>query len=141
MYPLTYVEEVIMKKILLLFTTAPFLIVLSYTNLRAEEPRETVIQYYEASMIGDVGTMRRLSGGPFYNRRKVLLEKNKSYPEYLIKFYSGVEVKAYQSDIGNAKLVKKNHIELYNKHYSKQANIFDESKESVPDKVAVVTVN
>ena len=75
MHPLTFVEEVVMKKILLVVFITPLLILLSIMNLRAEEPDKTVIQFFEASKNGDVETMKRLSAGPFYNRRKALLER------------------------------------------------------------------
>lgn len=128
-----------MKKILLVVFITPLLILLSIINLRAEEPDKTVIQFFEASKNGDVETMKRLSAGPFYNRRKALLERNKGYPDYLRKFYSGVTVKTLQSDIGNTDLVKKNHRELYNKHYFAQTVKSDETPKGIRDEFAVVT--
>ena len=58
----------------------------------ATEPQELVEAYFEAMKNGDVQTMKSYMGGRLYQRRKVLIEKNKKYPEFLIDFYKGAEL-------------------------------------------------
>lgn len=55
-------------------------------------PGDIVIQYFEAAQTGDVETMKQLIAGSFYNRRKVLLEENEGYPNFLIEHYEGTKV-------------------------------------------------
>ena len=50
-------------------------------------PAETVRQFYLASQNGNVTDMRQLIAGTFYNRRKVLLEQNSEYPQFLRSHY------------------------------------------------------
>jgi len=67
----------------------------------ASEPQEAVKAYFEAMKNGDVQTMKSYMGGKLYQRRKVLLEKNQKYPEFLIGFYEGAELEVLdvQGDI------------------------------------------
>jgi len=53
----------------------------------APEPGDTVIQFFKASKHGDTKTITQLISGSFYNQRKVLLEKNKDYPNFLRESY------------------------------------------------------
>lgn len=57
------------------------------------EPVDTVIQFYEASKNGDTETIKQLIGGSFYNERRVLLEENSDYPNFLRDYYRGTELK------------------------------------------------
>jgi len=50
-------------------------------------PDECVVQYFEASKNGDIGRMKQLIAGSFYDQRKTLLEKNTTYPAFLRKYY------------------------------------------------------
>jgi hypothetical protein len=58
----------------------------------AAEPSDTVIQFFEASKNGDTETIKQLISGSFYNQRKVLLEENKGYPNFLRTYYQGAEL-------------------------------------------------
>ena len=50
-------------------------------------PEDTVRQFYLASQNGNVTEMQQLIAGTFYNRRKVLLEENSEYPDFLRTHY------------------------------------------------------
>ena len=52
-------------------------------------PDECVAQFFEASKNGDTARMKQLIAGTFYNQRKVLLEENATYPDFLRKYYEG----------------------------------------------------
>jgi hypothetical protein len=58
----------------------------------SEKPEDTVIQFFEASKNGDTETIKQLIAGSFYNQRKVLLEENADYPDFLRKYYEGTEI-------------------------------------------------
>ncbi|MER3445423.1 MAG: hypothetical protein C4291_00690 [Candidatus Dadabacteria bacterium] len=62
-------------------------------------PVSTVIQFYKASKNGDIETMKRFISGSFYNRRKVLLEENKEYPNFLRQHYQGTKIRVVNSNI------------------------------------------
>lgn len=61
-------------------------------TIYATEPQAVVIAYFEAMKTGDIETMKSHMAGKLYQKRKVLLEKNKKYPEFLIGFYEGAEL-------------------------------------------------
>lgn len=64
----------------------------SMVAAKSAKPGDTVIQFFEASKHGDTETIKRLIAGSFYNQRKVLLEENKDYPNFLRKYYQGTEL-------------------------------------------------
>ena len=55
-------------------------------------PADTVRQFYLASQNGNVSEMQQLIAGTFYNRRKVLLEENSEYPDFLRSHYLDTRV-------------------------------------------------
>lgn len=55
-------------------------------------PDESVVQFFEASKNGDTARMKQLITGSFYNQRKVLLEENTTYPDFLRKHYDGARL-------------------------------------------------
>ena len=57
----------------------------------AEEPMDTATRYITALTEGNTAEMTAYLGGRLYSKRKVLLEQNESYPEFLSNFYLGVE--------------------------------------------------
>jgi hypothetical protein len=60
------------------------------TALLAGEPAspdECVVQFFEASKNGDTTRMKQLMGGSFFNQRKILLEDNRTYRDFLRKYY------------------------------------------------------
>ena len=65
----------------------------STLGAQAVQPRDAVVQFFEASRNGDTETIRRLIAGSFYDQRKVLLEENEQYAEFLRAHYQGTEVR------------------------------------------------
>ena len=80
-------------------------------------PSDTVLKFYEASRHGDVETMKTLIAGPYYKNRKTLLEKNADYPEFLKRYFRGVEIRLEPPSIGNEKMVAEKHQRLYQRDY------------------------
>ena len=70
------------------------------TTIYAIEPQEVVTAYFEAMKTGDIETMKSHMAGKLYQNRKVLLEKNKKYPEFLIGFYEGAELEVIEIQDG-----------------------------------------
>lgn len=109
-----------MKSLLLCLIITVLLVIpgnVSYAE--TTEPTDTVVKFYEAAKDGDIKTMKRLVAGPFYNSRKVLLEKNKGYPKFLREYYEGIEAQVVYAVVGNDALVKKNHPKLYKRYCRK----------------------
>ena len=112
--------DLAMKKCLSVLIITTLMIVLSFTDSKAADPFETVIKFFEASKSGDVETMKHLIAGTLYKSRRVLLEINTNYPEFLKKFYDGATMNPLQYEVGNDNMVKKKHHYLYKKNYSAQ---------------------
>jgi len=55
-------------------------------------PSDCVMQFFEASKNGDTARMKQLMTGSFYQQRKVLLEENTTYPDFLRKHYDGAHL-------------------------------------------------
>jgi len=64
-------------------------------------PADTVQQFFMASKSGEIETMRNLITGPFFNRRKALIERNPGYSDFLKKQLEGVEMEIVSTEIGN----------------------------------------
>jgi len=56
-------------------------------------PREAVILFFEASKAGDIETIKQVTDGSFYNRRRVLLEENEEYSMFLRDYYQGAQLR------------------------------------------------
>jgi hypothetical protein len=65
-------------------------------------PADTVQQFFMASKSGDIETMKNLITGPFFNRRKALIEKNPGYSDFLRKQLKGVEITIISTAIDNS---------------------------------------
>ena len=52
---------------------------------------ESVYPFFKALKEGDVSSIKQLIAGEMYESKKVLLEKNKEYPQFLRNHYEGVE--------------------------------------------------
>ena len=65
-------------------------------KIYATEPQAVVIAYFKAMKNGDVEAMKSHMAGKLYQKRKVLLEKNKKYPEFLIGFYEGAKLEVIE---------------------------------------------
>ena len=89
-----------MKKILVCFYLIAFLssnnILCAQEISKGEElyqkiTIETLNPYFEALKNGDVNSIKMLISGRMYEKYKVLLEKNKDYPQFLRDYYWGAE--------------------------------------------------
>ena len=52
---------------------------------------ETVFPFFEALKNGDVSLIKQYIAGDMYESKKVLLEQNTEYPQFLRNYYNGVE--------------------------------------------------
>lgn len=129
-----------MKKYVSILLATVLMIILSYADSYATEPFETVTQYFNASQRGDVEAMKQLIAGPFLENRRVLLEMNKNYPDFLKKFYDGAIFEAFHYDIGNDNMVKTKYFNLYNKYYSAPTASSDDNFKNGNNYVSVVIV-
>ena len=64
-------------------------------------PADTVQQFFTAYKNGEIQTIKGMITGPFYNRRKTLIEKNPGYPDFLRKKLKGVEMAIISTAIEN----------------------------------------
>jgi hypothetical protein len=64
-------------------------------------PADTVQEFFMASKNGDIGIMKNLITGPFFNRRKSLIERNSGYPDFLRKQLQDVEIEIISTETGN----------------------------------------
>lgn len=72
----------------------------------ASTPNDTVSLYFQALKNGDVRTIKDLITGNLYEKRKVLLEQNENYSEFLKKLYQYTEFQINETTIkdSNAKI-------------------------------------
>jgi hypothetical protein len=66
-----------------------------------EDPNDTVAGYLSALQQGDVKTIKDSITGDLYKKRKVLLEQNESYPEFLKNIYQEAEFQLLETNINN----------------------------------------
>jgi len=66
---------------------------ISAEEIEIEGPVEIVEKFLIASQNGEVEVMKTLIAGPYYERRKELLEDNKAYPDFLRKYFEEVFVR------------------------------------------------
>ena len=64
-------------------------------------PADTVQQFFTAYKNGKIQTIKGMITGPFYNKRKTLIEKNPGYPDFLRKQLEGVEIAIISTAIEN----------------------------------------
>ena len=75
----------------LLFSLIIISSLFSFTFLYGQEPEimDTVSSYSQALKSGDIGKIKQLITGKFYETNRVLLEENPNYPSFLRKHYDG----------------------------------------------------
>ena len=78
-------------------------LIMSFISFEANalEPNDTVLRYLHALKHGDVGTIKDSITGELYKKRKVLLEQNKSYSEFLKKTYRKAEFQIKETMVNN----------------------------------------
>lgn len=88
-----------MKKRTLLFSMLLIIIFCSFSHaqelsvsndLYADVINETVLPFFEALKNGDVNLIKQVVAGDMYEKKKVLLEQNTEYPDFLRNYYEGV---------------------------------------------------
>jgi hypothetical protein len=105
-----------MKKYLSILILLALIVTFKQASAQISEIDDAVIGFFEASKNGDVEKMKTFIGGPFYDKRRSLLEKNKGYPTYLIKYYKGIEIYLLNTVMGDEHMVKKDYPELFNRY-------------------------
>ena len=77
------------------------LITISWYCLNAEEsgPANTVNNYYAACQNGNIEAIKNLITGPFYEKRKVLLNENLGYSKFLIQHFKDVKFNLISENI------------------------------------------
>lgn len=108
-----------MKKYLLILMILSSVVTFKQANAQMSEVNETVLGFYEASKNGNVEKILDFIDGPFYEKRKTLLEKNNLYPDFLRKHYKGTDIQIVNADIGNDQIVKKDHPQIYKRYNNK----------------------
>lgn len=82
----------------------PSLVLFSF-SVAAQEPQDVVAAYFHAKMNGDVVTMKSYMGGKLYEKRKVLLEQNVNYPDFLREYYAGGDIQVGEAHDGVVKVM------------------------------------
>ena len=71
----------------------------------AQEPHDVVMAYYQAMKNGDVLAMKSYMGGKLYEKRKILLEQNANYPEFLRNHYERGDIQVGEVHNGVVKVM------------------------------------
>ena len=77
-----------------------------------QEPEDTVHQYMKAVKRGDVVGIKLYIGGKLLERRQILLEQNRKYPEFLRNRYDGMEHRVLGTSPGSSSTERLVEIEL-----------------------------
>lgn len=111
-----------------------------FLEAQVTDPAETVREFFAASKAGDTETMKRLISGPFYNNRKVLLEKNKKYPQFLREHFKNNIILVEKSTTGDASMVKQSYPKLFQRYYQRSGLGVNNHKAKNSEMVAVLVV-
>ena len=71
----------------------------------AQEPQDVVAAYFHAMKNGDVVTMKSYMGGKLYEKRKILLEQNVNYPDFLRNHYEQGDIQVGEAHDGVVKVM------------------------------------
>ena len=80
-----------MKKAGLYIIIAALVVSVNVFDANAMEPNDIVLSYLQALKHGDIAAIKDSIAGKLYKKRKVLLEQNENYSEFLKKFYQDAE--------------------------------------------------
>lgn len=80
-----------MRKIKSVLSVIVTVLLLATTPAYGDDARvlDTVERYNAALQAGDVGALKELLGGRLYKKRRVLLEENTEYSDWLKQYYAG----------------------------------------------------
>ena len=126
-----------MRKYVLLLVIFSLILGVNLVNAGSDALTDTVMRYFEACRNGDVKTMERLIAGHFYDNKKVLLSKNKGYPNFLKNYYKDINITIVSSSIGNFDMVAKDHPKLSERYHRKE----DHGTVAGINEIGVVTVS
>jgi hypothetical protein len=88
-----------MNKTILLVLLPVLFLSSSLMAASVSEPNVTVLNYFQALKQGDIETIKKYIAGEFYKKKKILLEKNTEYPEFLRKHYNNVGVRTIGTNL------------------------------------------
>ena len=88
-----------MNKTILCILLAVFIVSFSAIEAKALGPDDTVLSYFQALKNGDIETIKDSITGEMYKKRKVLLEQNENYSEFLKNVYQGAEFQIKKTTI------------------------------------------
>ena len=95
-----------MNKSIFCILIAAFIISFGVTKANALEPDDTVLKFLQALKNGNIEMIKNSISGEFLNKRKVLLEQNENYSEFLKKVYQEAEFRINETtEIDNDVLV------------------------------------
>lgn len=129
-----------MKKYLPICIFFALIITFNQADAQISEVDDTVMGFFEASKNGDVEKMKNFIAGPFYEKRRTLLEKNKRYPDYLKNYYKTIEIQLLDTVVGDNQLVKSGHPELLNRYDRKAKAKHNYTSISSDNSMAVVLI-
>lgn len=103
-----------MKKTGLYIIVVALIVSFSSFETNALEANDTVLRYLNALKNGDIVTIKDSITGELYKKRKVLLEQNESYSEFLIKIYRDAEFFIKETTVDNDDVLIKVEIKYLN---------------------------
>ena len=88
-----------MKKTIICILLAVFIVSFGTIEARALGPDDTALSYFQALKNGDIATIKSSITGEMYQKRKVLLEQNKTYSDYLENIYQDADFQIKETAI------------------------------------------
>jgi len=79
------------KTILYIFLAVLTVVTFGAIEAKAIEPNDAALRYFEALQNGNINTIKDSIMGDLYKKRKILLDQNANYPEFLKNIYQGAE--------------------------------------------------
>ena len=79
-------------KIFLSFILALIILGFNIFTVAATEPDQVITAYFEALKVGDIELIKDLISNNLYNKKRVLLEKNPKYGNFLKKIYQDADI-------------------------------------------------
>jgi len=79
-------------KIFLSFIIALIILGFNIFTVAATEPDQVITAYFKALKVGDIELIKNLISNNLYNKKRVLLEKNPKYGNFLKKIYQDADI-------------------------------------------------
>ncbi|MCK4822174.1 hypothetical protein KA005_40805 [bacterium] len=74
---------------------------------KMEEAENTVLLYLNALQYGDLNKLKQSISKEYYKKNKTLLDYNKKYPEFLVKYYQGAQMNIQSIDMKDGNIIVK----------------------------------